>query len=476
MIPKKIHFIWIGSKLPDKYACNIQRFIENHHDQGFDIFLWTEHACESIDGCKINDMGSLDFFNLSLFEKEENIGAKSDILRYEIIYCMGGIYNDVDAISLKPFDYTLLTKEFVSHTFHPWNNITNAVFGFKPNSLFLKYVLSKLPLAQEEETVDRRTGPRFFTNCLLEYYGGSKMSWSDFCSAKHDFAMVHQDRLVYPRLSSSKSRNLDYSYHLNDGNWFIKENKRTTPKLSLCTAIKNRLFFLKQTLPQNIADSPLDEVEFVVLDYSSDDGLSDWIRPFVLNGRANYFRADGQDFWRNSHAKNVSSLVATGDIVCNVDADNFVGVGFANFVIQHFKKNSGILTGPPGVDGVTGRIAMRKSNFIDLGGYNEQFRFGWGCEDIDLVSRVKHTGGNVSFIDSKYLLHISHSDDLRGKHGEVENFRRSQKISHDIMDENIKKKIFVANRGLLWGSCLLTKNYDEKIKVGLTDKGFIKMV
>jgi len=41
----------------------------------------------------------------------------------------------------------------------------------------------------------------------------------------------------------------------------------------------NRLYHLQETLPKNIKDNYLpDDVEFVLLDYHSSDGLEEWVR------------------------------------------------------------------------------------------------------------------------------------------------------------------------------------------------------
>ena len=49
-------------------------------------------------------------------------------------------------------------------------------------------------------------------------------------------------------------------------------------QISFCITCMNRLKHLQETLEKNILDNFLvDEVEFVVLDYNSQDGLEEWI-------------------------------------------------------------------------------------------------------------------------------------------------------------------------------------------------------
>ena len=50
-------------------------------------------------------------------------------------------------------------------------------------------------------------------------------------------------------------------------------------KISFCITCMNRLEYLRKTLERNILDNLLEgQVEFVLLDYHSTDGLPEWVR------------------------------------------------------------------------------------------------------------------------------------------------------------------------------------------------------
>ena len=50
-------------------------------------------------------------------------------------------------------------------------------------------------------------------------------------------------------------------------------------KISFATVCMNRLHHIRQTLPKNIADnSDYENVEFILLDYNSSDGLEEWVK------------------------------------------------------------------------------------------------------------------------------------------------------------------------------------------------------
>src|ERR1044072_6302434 len=116
-------------------------------------------------------------------------------------------------------------------------------------------------------------------------------------------------------------------------------------KISFCTTCMGRLHHLKETIFANIeanADHP--DIEFVVLNYNSPDGLHEWVKENI--GRLKnvaYFREISVTRWRMPHAKNMAHLLATGDVVCNLDADNFTGKGYASLLAKKFTENPNLI-------------------------------------------------------------------------------------------------------------------------------------
>ncbi|WP_083480833.1 glycosyltransferase family 2 protein [Flavobacterium chungangense] len=187
-------------------------------------------------------------------------------------------------------------------------------------------------------------------------------------------------------------------------------------KISFCTVCMNRLSFLKETLPKNIENN-LDygNVEFIVLNYNSTDELDQWINTemsqYIKQGVLKYIKTSEPEYFLMSHSKNVVSKQATGDIVCNVDADNFIGEGFANFINESFLKGENIYLS---VDKGTqrdccGRICLKKDDFETLRGYDENMK-GYGFEDFDLRNRLELLGRKVVLFPEKFLNALPHSD------------------------------------------------------------------
>jgi hypothetical protein len=249
---------------------------------------------------------------------------------------------------------------------------------------------------------------------------------------------------------------------------FGHEAKMT--KVSFCITCKGRLHHLKETLTQNLRDNPSGgtdgkgpDVEFVVLNYNSPDGLDEWIKTdpemaeAMRDGRLKYARYDDAETFRHSHAKNMAHRLATGDIVCNLDADNFTGPQFASYLNEKMKADPdhtfvhahfGYLESLPVEQrGSFGRIALSRRNFMELGGYEESARH-WGGEDGNLLIRSLALGLKPAVIDDpQYLQVIAHDN--------AERFKFTAQADQDAAKKRIK------NAGLNFSLSSLTSRFQQ---------------
>lgn len=192
-------------------------------------------------------------------------------------------------------------------------------------------------------------------------------------------------------------------------------------KVSFFTVCMNRLSFLQQTLPKNIKDN-LDygNVEFVVLNYNSTDGMDRWMKEnmseYIEQGIVKYLKTSEFKYFLRSHSRNVAAKEASGEILCSVDADNFIGKGFAEFINQSFSKNDNIYMAVDETKTTKdcfGRVCFRKDDFVKLTGYDESMK-GYGFEDFDLRNRLQLLGREEALIVNKEFLNaISHTDNER---------------------------------------------------------------
>ena len=191
--------------------------------------------------------------------------------------------------------------------------------------------------------------------------------------------------------------------------------------LCFLTVVMNRLHHLAQTLPVNLADNKLSSTNFLVLDYNSDDGLREYIfsnfRDEIQSGRLRYRRYADAKYFSHSHSRNLAVKLTEATYICNVDADNFTGPRFDEFLMQEFRKNPRVvisaLSNPLNMYGAFGRMAARRTDFIEVGGYDETFE-GYGFEDYDLVSRFEQSGLEIIRIDNaEFLETVSHDNNDR---------------------------------------------------------------
>jgi len=216
-------------------------------------------------------------------------------------------------------------------------------------------------------------------------------------------------------------------------------------KISICTVCMNRLHHVMQTLPANIENNKeYPGVEFVLLDYNSTDGLEKWIKEnmqhYIKNGLLKYYRTEEPAFFDRTHSRNLVFKLATGDIVSNVDADNFTGAGYAAYLNEVFLKDNNIYVVADTkkryyfLRNAFGRFACMKKDYIAIGGMDEEMK-SYGSETIDLYERLAIIGKKEHVIrNTNFLKAISHADEERIKNEFfLKNIDRfyNKYISHD---------------------------------------------
>lgn len=237
--------------------------------------------------------------------------------------------------------------------------------------------------------------------------------------------------------------------------------------VSFCITCKGRLHHLQQTLPVNLRSSASNErVEFILLNYTSPDNLDAWVKRemmhYIEQGRLTYYHIRGCNRFWVAHAKNLAHRLAAGELICNLDADNFIGDGFAFFLQDKLGGFPNRFIRALGVRGATGRIAFWKDDFLRLGGYDERMQFGWGYEDDDIAERAKRIGIEPFILDQKspFLRLLSHSHTERVQYTLFKNHEESLHLHKLLSIESINQQSFIANRGHAWGAGTVIKNFD----------------
>lgn len=120
MIPKIAHFIWFGPR-PSWVDKNIELFRSYHPKWKIKVHGETPDWIDQVP----------EFLKKTALDANY-LTTRSDILRYGILKKEGGVYLDVDILTLRPIDDLLQYECFISKTSD--NRVNGAVIGSIPNS------------------------------------------------------------------------------------------------------------------------------------------------------------------------------------------------------------------------------------------------------------------------------------------------------------------------------------------------------
>ncbi len=161
-MPKILHHIWLGPHpIPKKCQICMEKTKTLHSD--WKHILWHENHPL---------MKTLDPHVLAMVDAVENYGAKSDILRLEILRVYGGVYLDVDILALKKLDPFVYANDFFCGLERP-GSICNAIIGSEPNHPLLKKMLKGIQVDRvknEYNSILHETGPLMFTAKTFQHF------------------------------------------------------------------------------------------------------------------------------------------------------------------------------------------------------------------------------------------------------------------------------------------------------------------
>ncbi len=240
--------------------------------------------------------------------------------------------------------------------------------------------------------------------------------------------------------------------------------------VSLCTACMGRAHDLIQTLAKNIADNAdYPSVEFVLLDYNSRDGLGEWVAANMMehieSGKLVYARTTEPAWFHMAHSRNVAFKLDSGEIVCNVDADNWTSPGFATYLNRLANECPERALFAKGRQLLRGRIGFYKSEWEHLlGGYDEDME-GYGHEDVDIADRAVLQGFRLMRFGGQFVTRIRTEKAMKVENMRVKNWRVTERGNKLISARNIESGRFKSNAGRKCGSARVTKNFTEEMEL-----------
>lgn len=194
-IPKIIHHVWLGSKLPGEYEGYYQSWRAFHPDWVF--VFWTDNTANYDKGTQVLgsfdelnqklaallptqrtlvvDVNRLTFDNRALYNETPFYGERSDILKWEIVHRHGGVYVDTDFECLKSLDllhhmYDLYTGIQPLDTSFP-GQLGAGIFAAIPHHPVMEQCVTRLAAGRSRAQIIDRSGPLHFTRVFAELAG-----------------------------------------------------------------------------------------------------------------------------------------------------------------------------------------------------------------------------------------------------------------------------------------------------------------
>ncbi len=178
---KVLHHIWLGPhQIPQRCIDCMNGAISMHSD--WEYILWTDShpLLETLDPTVLEKMDAV-----------ENYGAKSDILRLEILRVYGGVYLDVDILPIRPLDPFVHANDFFCGLQRS-TSISNAVLGARKGHPLLKEILDSIDTTQVKNTfrsILQGTGPEKITSMIFQHF---------LNPLKRKFACIYPQHVFFP--------------------------------------------------------------------------------------------------------------------------------------------------------------------------------------------------------------------------------------------------------------------------------------
>ena len=221
MIPKKLHFIWLGKKeIPIHFNNFLNEWKLNYSD--YEVIVWNDDMVEREN--LVPD--ELKKYYFSDFPE----AFKADILRYIILNKYGGFYFDVDFQFLKKIPDHFLNFKFLGGI---QNNGEVAIgfFASQINNELLIETIESIPKSintaiqgnyYTREAIYKITGPEFFNKICLKYLSNTDY----FFFTKEYFYPYWFDEKHRRYEQFDISSPLSYAVHHWEQSW---KSKSTTP-------------------------------------------------------------------------------------------------------------------------------------------------------------------------------------------------------------------------------------------------------
>lgn len=196
MIPKKIHYVWVGGNEKNNTIKQCMK-TWGKHLEGYEVIEWNENNF---------DIDSHPFVKAAY--KAKKWAYVSDYIRAYVIYKYGGIYLDTDILVLDNFDRFLNNRAFVGFE-NPQYPFT-AVFGAEPGHPLVKDMIEYYDRLDEYKFDFEKNNTISVSDLLIKKY---------HCKVGNKFQILDEDIAVYPDTVLCNPSENSMSIHVFTGTW-----------------------------------------------------------------------------------------------------------------------------------------------------------------------------------------------------------------------------------------------------------------
>ena len=196
MIPKKIHYVWVGGNEKNNTIKQCMK-TWGKHLEGYEVIEWNENNF---------DIDSHTFVKAAY--KAKKWAYVSDYIRAYVIYKYGGIYLDTDILVLDNFDRFLNNRAFVGFE-NPQYPFT-AVFGAEPGHPLVKDMIEYYDRLDEYKFDFEKNNTISVSDLLIKKY---------HCKVGNKFQILDEDIAVYPDTVLCNPSENSISIHVFTGTW-----------------------------------------------------------------------------------------------------------------------------------------------------------------------------------------------------------------------------------------------------------------
>ncbi|KAL3880252.1 hypothetical protein ACJMK2_032501 [Sinanodonta woodiana] len=207
-----IHQTWIDTNIPEDFRKYVSSLKENHRNYVY--MFWTDKMALKF----VEDMFPM---ILPFYVNYRLNLQRADAVRYMILYEYGGVYADLDIVSLRPLDPVLRKYSCILSQephIHPifYNNIyglaCNAFMACRRHHPFMKTLVNNLPSFSVAAGILDSTGPRFVTiiyrNYKVDYPHVNKTDGDGVYLAPPEYFMPSSDPRLQKELEKICSKNI----------------------------------------------------------------------------------------------------------------------------------------------------------------------------------------------------------------------------------------------------------------------------